>query len=274
MKMRLKRRKPISYRQITLLALSIVCLGATANAALSQADSDDVTSQATGQDAVAVRPPTLSSITPSYGPIGTHIVMRGMDDDGIAIHGSYALLVEANGDRIIADYRARGELCRPGDTIRFLDEKRAAAGEAHVKTVSKRPDYQPKMAVPDSPSHFKDLEKAKYYELVLDREIPVQAGWMMCNADATGSGFTIRNCIIRHNRARGMMIKGSDGLIEGCTVEGCTQSGIGIWPEIAGTWCDGDYAHNVIVRNNVIRDCHPGHYEGNPFAGAMTGLSV
>jgi hypothetical protein len=62
---------------MTLFAVSIVCLGATVSAAFSQADSDDVTSQATGQDAVAVRPPTLSSITPSYGPIGTHIVMKG-----------------------------------------------------------------------------------------------------------------------------------------------------------------------------------------------------
>ena len=75
--MQLKQRKPKSYRQITLLALSIVCLGATANVAFSQTDSDDVSSQATGSDANSVKPPTLSSITPSHGPIGTHIVMKG-----------------------------------------------------------------------------------------------------------------------------------------------------------------------------------------------------
>jgi Right handed beta helix region len=205
-----------------------------------------------------------------HGPTLEGCRFEWMDDDGIAIHGTYALLVEAIGDSIIANYPMDSELCRPGDTIHFLDERRATVGEARVKSVNKRPDYQPTMVVPNSPSHFKKLDTAKYYEMVLDREIPVQSGWMLCNANATGSGFTIRNCIIRGNRARGMMIKGSDGLIEGCTVEGCTQSGIGIWPEIEGSWCDGDYAHNVIVRNNLIRNVHPGHYPGNPFAGAIT----
>ena len=225
----------------------------------------------------ALKDPLLASNADAFhstnvrrGPTLEGCRFEWMDDDGIAIHGTYALLVEASGDRIIANYPLGGEFCRPGDTIHFLDEKRASAGEARVKSVNKRPDYQPKMAVPDRPSHFKDPDKAKYYELVFDQEIPVQPGWMMCNANATGSGFTIRNCIIRGNRARGMMIKGSDGLIEGCTVEGCTKSGIGIWPEIGGSWCDGDYAHNVIVRNNLIRNVHPGHYPGNAFAGAVT----
>jgi hypothetical protein len=225
----------------------------------------------------ALKDPLLASNADAFhstnvrrGPTLEGCRFEWMDDDGIAIHGTYALLVEANSDRIIANYPMGGEFCRPGDTIHFLDENRATAGEARVKSVNKRPDYQPTMATPNRPSHFKDLGKAKYYELVLDQQIPVQPGWMICNASATGSGFIIRNCIIRGNRARGMMIKGSDGLIEGCTVEGCTKSGIGIWPEIEGSWCDGDYAHNIVVRNNLIRDVHPGHYQGNAFNGAMT----
>jgi hypothetical protein len=202
-----------------------------------------------------------------HGPTLEKCRFEWMDDDGIAIQGAYAVIAEASGNRVMAD--CRDSTCLPGDTLRIYDDKRAFVAECKIADIKERPDYRLQMPIPGSPSHFKDQQNSHYCELSLDQEIQAQPGWMFNNANATGGGFTIRDCVIRGNRARGMMMKASDGTIEGCTVERSTQGGIVFFPEFSGTWNESDFGHNVVIRNNVIRDVHHRHGPIDPRCGAL-----
>ena len=91
----------------------------------------------------------------------------------------------------------------------------------------------------------------------------------MSDADKSGSGFIIRNCTVRNNRARSMLLKGSDGLVENCTVAGGSMGGIIIFPE-AVYWNDSDFARNLVIRNNTLRDDDYWQMADAPRAGAMT----
>ena len=57
---------------------------------------------------------------------------------------------------------------------------------------------------------------------------------------------------IGSTRARGMLIKASDGVIEGNFVEKSNYDGISLYPEYE--WLEGGCARNVVIRNNKLRD--------------------
>ncbi len=61
-----------------------------------------------------------------------------------------------------------------------------------------------------------------------------QTRFTISNTNATGSSFPVRGCAIGHNRARGLMLKASDGLIKNCTLERITISGILVCREQTG----------------------------------------
>ncbi len=66
-----------------------------------------------------------------------------------------------------------------------------------------------------------------------------------------------------------MLIKASDGLIEDCTVGNSSLGGIIIAPE-PEFWNESDFTQNLVVRNNLIRNCNYWTQEGSTQAGAIT----
>ena len=71
------------------------------------------------------------------------------------------------------------------------------------------------------------------------------------NTERSCSGFQLINNTIRNHRARGMLIKASDGLIHGNHIENSTLGGIVITPELY--WGEGDFVSNLTVTNNTVR---------------------
>jgi hypothetical protein len=212
----------------------------------------------------AVQDPLLSSNADAFdstnvrhGPTLERCIFEWMDDDGIDIAGYYGYVVEASTNKVIVDFR-NGDVFRKLDTVRFLNDERAAAGSAKIEAITPLPKYKSTTPVPSALRQFSDQTKAKYFELTLDRAMQVKPGWMMCDADTVSSGYIIRDCSILNNRARGMLLRADHGLIEGCTVEGCTEGGIVLEPEIA-SWNNADYSRHVIVRNNTIRNVNLWH---------------
>jgi hypothetical protein len=78
----------------------------------------------------------------------------------------------------------------------------------------------------------------------------VDFDWVANNADRNGNGFVLRNNTIENHRARGMLIKASDGIIEGNLINGSTLGGIIITPELS--WGEADFVRNVVVANNRV----------------------
>ncbi len=189
-----------------------------------------------------------------HGPTLERCLFEGMGDDGVPIHGAYALVTEAAGPKVTICARS-GEFCRVGDPLQFMDERQAKASEAKVTAVQPLPGYHP----PEGFVFPKDLhtfqthhDDDKYFQVTLDRDANAPAGVLVGNPAACGGNFVVRDCTIRNHRARGMLIKAGPGLIEGCLVDGSTIADIVIAPEL-GYWNESSYSHDIVLRHNTIR---------------------
>lgn len=207
------------------------------------------------------------------GPRLERCSFTGLDDDAIAIHGSYAMAVEARG-HVLTAWRFRWEenvlYGKPGDTLRFYDERGVRAGEAVVTAVRRLEGYQP-AALPD-PSFrvFQDPKDAVFLEITCDRPVPARLNWLVSNPGCAGPGYVIRDCVIRDCFARGILPKGDGGLIEGNLIERTARGGIELLPELFH-WSENDYSTGVVIRGNTIRDVNRNRQVGDlRHPGALT----
>ena len=170
-----------------------------------------------------------------------------------------------------------------GDTIKLYDQAFRPAGRVTVTAIGVpqppgryRPPANTSHTMPHTPL---DPEPQAWYVLVLvtGAVLPASASasaaprgpgggtgagagagaglgfdWVAFNADKGSAGFTLRNNTIRNHRARGMLIKASDGVVIGNRIENSTLGGIIITPELA--WGEGDYVTNLTVTGNSVRN--------------------
>lgn len=201
------------------------------------------------------------------GPTLEDCLFEFTDDDGIPIHGSYALVADARTHTIAALSR---DFCRIGDTLRIYDKAGAFQGSAKVEAFSRaKRGFQPQAGYAEGAQAFQDADRITFSDVRTSEPLILKEGWRIANSDALGSGFVIRRCIIRHVRARGILIKANDGLIENNLIEGTTMAGIALWPEV-GYWDESDFSYNVIIRNNTLREVALWDTPGNGMAGALT----
>jgi len=75
----------------------------------------------------------------------------------------------------------------------------------------------------------------------------------------------ISNCRVGNNRARGFMIQTRDAVVENCTFENCTSSGICVTTEVV-YFFEGVAPEDVVIRNNKFINCN---YAGPGGVGAL-----
>lgn len=85
----------------------------------------------------------------------------------------------------------------------------------------------------------------------------------------SGDGFKVINNKVGHNRSRAILIKSSNGVINGNTVVGSAMSGIALSPEFY--WMEGGCPSNIGISNNTIRNCM---FESNMYTSQAGALSV
>jgi hypothetical protein len=193
------------------------------------------------------------------GPRITRASFEGMDDDGIAIHGNIRLVTDVSGSQIWTVNLGPAAI---GDrfiiydqtfqAIPFLSEgSNFAATFLTVTAVAAAdPDYRPPFNV--SKTMPSQTLPASYQVLTVTPAPPAGAAfdWVIINADAVGRGFAVRDSYIRNHRARGLLIKGSDGFIDNVTITNSSLGGIIITPELY--WREAGYARNITVMNCAI----------------------
>jgi hypothetical protein len=180
------------------------------------------------------------------GPILENCSFEGMPDDGVAIHGIYSLVLEAAGGKLViskSDFQ-------PGDPLLLFDAEGSPAGEALVKAINPAPDFR-NTRLSRRPT-FANNTAGPYFEVVLDRELDADFDYLCSNPSALGSGYILRNNTIRNHRARGMLLKAHNGLVEGNTIDASSISGIVLAPEL--WWNEACYSRNVVIRNNTVRN--------------------
>jgi hypothetical protein len=169
----------------------------------------------------------LHSASARVGPDIENCLFESMCDDAFAIHGYLADVLAVSGNTLTL----KSSSFEVGDLARISNTK-GLIEEAKVQSVNKL------------------LEGG--YLVSLDHAVQAKAGDKVGNPSASGAGYRLLNNTIRNNRARGILAKGDDGLIEGNLIDGSTMSGISIGPEYG--WNEGDYCRNIVIRNNIIRN--------------------
>lgn len=172
------------------------------------------------------------SVGTRTGPTFERCVWEGvLLDDCIAIHGSFQKIVRCEGARLILQ-EGNGSGFLAGDSVRISDGKGFFA-EA-VCTA------------------FRVLEGTeKLSELTVDRNVAVPVEAKAADPNRCGKGYRILHCKLGNTRSRGILVKADDGVIDGCTIEGCGMSAISIGPEYY--WNEADYCKHVAVTGNTLR---------------------
>lgn len=89
----------------------------------------------------------------------------------------------------------------------------------------------------------------------------INVGDYVYNENRIGAGFSIMNDTVGHTRARGILVKSSNGVIKNNLIEGTQLAGIVLAPEI--NWAEAGCSNNVEITGNTIKNCvfastHPG----------------
>ena len=167
------------------------------------------------------------------GPTLEHCTWDGLlHDDCIAIHGLLQKVVRVEGRKLVMEKGDRGGFA-VGEPVR-ISARNGYFGE--FKCVAMRVL----------------VDEGGLLELTLDQQSGAPTGAEASNPRCNGAGFKILNCTLGNTRSRGILVKGDNGLIEGCTISGCGMSAISIGPEYY--WREGDYSQNVTVRGNFLRN--------------------
>lgn len=188
---------------------------------------------ATEDEVVSCGADGFHSVDTTRGPDIEDCEFAGVyHDDCIAIHGSFQKVVSSSGSTLVLDGHA--EQYAPNEPIRISDGK--GFFEQATCVAVKSPQGN-----------------SRSVEITLDRPLQIPAGAKANNPNHCGRGFKILRCRLGNTRSRGILIKADDGLIDGCTIDGCGMSAISIGPEYY--WNEANYCWNVTVSNNVIRHC-------------------
>ena len=122
----------------------------------------------------------------------------------------------------------------------------------------------------DDPGHAKSVQLKHYPDLRLadglfkqsfavtfDHPLGLAEGFLVASPDRNGSGFVVRDNVIRGTRARGVLVKASAGVIEGNTIEDVALAGVVLCPETR-FWHEADYSADVAIRGNTLRRINTG----------------
>ena len=196
------------------------------------------------------------SIGGTLGPTLLNCLIEGTPDDAIAIHGRYAKIIGTPVGNIITVEENPSEVSfEKDDEMRIQDERSGFYLQAKVTAAELIPGG-------DKPN-----ETWKY---TLDRDSGAKAGFKVSNPARCAPSYTLINNVVRRNRARGMLLKGDDGVVNGNLVEDSTIAGIVLSPE--GAENEAGYVHDTTISHNTIR--HTGYAENGPGCAYAAGLTV
>lgn len=95
--------------------------------------------------------------------------------------------------------------------------------------------------------------------MVFKNEIPETVGetFMLRNTRFNSSNYIIRNNHFHHNRARGLLLQCSNGLVENNRFTGTQGAAIYVMMEtLRNLWYEGVGVEHLVIRNNIFENCN------------------
>ena len=179
-------------------------------------------------------------------------VSRFMDDDGVNIHGSGNAIDHIDGRTAVVGDKHGRLTVKEGDAVELISFEGARLGQAVIQSI--RGGGEPT-------AEFRKLWKTHIYQnrlaptktwvLELDREVPgAGPGTFLFSPERVGSNCVIRNCTFGYTRSRGIVLRGSNALVENNTIEGNWQKGIMMTGDFLSL--EGGFPANVRIVGNTI----------------------
>ena len=187
---------------------------------------------------------------------------EGQGDDSTNVHTYYHTIKERLNDttcRIFVNWKTAlhaldHDYPEAGDTLELVDADTLAPVKQYT-VVSREHDFNASETVVE-----------------LDSVVPEDfQKYLLINISRL-SAVRIRNCMIRSHLARGILIKTRDVVIEGCTIENTTGTGIHVGAE--GGWYEGAPTENLVIRRNRIIHCGLGHGTQNDACAIALNIST
>jgi hypothetical protein len=218
------------------------------------------------------------SINAEVGPTIEECVAKYMGDDAVNIRGDYHIVVNSEGPTltVLAKFTLN---IQPGDPIEIVTRDGRQIGTATAVARQQLPQLSPedRQSILSQFTLINPQNCRELWSIMLDREIPVEDGSVICALNRIGSGFKVINNTFGHNRARGILTKANNGLIAGNLIEDTGLESMKLSPNI-GNWLEAAYYENLVVTNNTIRNGKiAAHFGREPAAqiridGCRTGL--
>ena len=189
----------------------------------------------------------------TLGPRIENCRIVSLGDDAIAINGDYDLILETVGNKIIIASKRDSEI-QIGDTLRSLSPEGIFNFEIGVTAITPATGYTEQLNAALAGRNIKKPELFQdFYELTLSDTVSAEPGSVICSTNRKGNGFIVRNNYIGNKRARGILIKAENGIIEGNTIEQNHMGAIVLAPELS--WMEAGFSRSVEIINNRINHC-------------------
>ena len=198
------------------------------------------------------------------GPTLEGCTFRYHCDDCVNISGFYAFVTKREGRklRLVAYGGGQGRLS-VGDSCQLMtDDGRSLPDATAIAIRNAGPVSDEDRRLFPSFKLWEGLTQSisSAFEIELDEERDLPPGSAVISNRRMGNGFRILNCTMGHNRARGLLIKASDGVMENNLLEGVEGWAVQISQEYE--WMEGGCSRNLSVRGNTIRRNGAGVYVG------------
>jgi hypothetical protein len=189
------------------------------------------------------------------GPKIIECLAQHMGDDAVNICGNYHMVMQAKGNELRV--LAMGTMnIATGDPIEIVSYDGRRLPDAIAKRIepdgSIMPDERAFLLAQRMDKHTKEVKGESAYRITLDREIGLPMGSVICSLNHVGRGFVVKGNTFGHNRSRAILIKGSDGVVEGNTIVGSKMNAVLVSPEY--WWMESGSSNNVRIIDNTIRN--------------------
>ena len=212
----------------------------------------------------------IHSINARRGPRIEGCLIEAIGDDGIAIHGKYYETRSVNEALIVKGGGGQNPPFDKGETLRLIRESDGVIrGTGEIVSIDPFDDLVPTNdAAAETKSGSETSKSTEWWKIVTNPALSADAGDFIECPSRCGSGFIVKSNVIRNHRARGIIIKASDGVIEDNLIEHISLGGIVLAPEI-GRWEEAGYSWNVTIARNRIVDCGYDYQFGKGASGML-----
>ena len=175
-------------------------------------------------------------------------------DDCLNITGLYSVVTKTNGNELRVLALSGGKwLPAAGESIQIMTYDGQCPPDAKVLSVEpagERTDDE--TAYVESlvlwPGIAKGLRHA--FKMTIDRDISLPRGSLVIGNSRCGSGFLVKDCDFGHVRARGILAKGSHGVLENNSIVDCF--GLAMWIAPNYLWLEGGCSSHLKITGNRL----------------------